>query len=74
MRRKAKTVGSLRRRHDANRSADLLAHVCEVMELFPVAGEQAIAELVGKMQTDRPAGAAAGKRRRAGSRRHRRRK
>jgi hypothetical protein len=44
------------------------------MELFPVAGDQAIAELVGKMQADRPAGAAAGKRRRAGSRRHRRRK
>jgi hypothetical protein len=59
----------VRRRHDANRSAGLLAHVFEVMELFPAAGDQAIAELVGKMQAARPAGAAARQRRRAGSRR-----
>jgi hypothetical protein len=46
---------------------DLLAHVCEVMGLFPRAGDQALAEWVAKMKAERQAGAAVKKSRRAGS-------
>ena len=46
---------------------DLLAHVCEVMGLFPSEGDQALAEWVDKMKAERLAGAAVKKRRRAGS-------
>jgi hypothetical protein len=38
------------------------------MRLFPSAGDQAIAELVGRMKAEKQAGAAIGKSRRSGGR------
>jgi len=43
---------------------DLLANLCEVMDLFPVVSEEAIRELVGRMLSERLRREAAGKRRR----------
>jgi len=56
-----------RRRTAGDESVDLLAHVCEVMGLFPREGDQALAEWVAKMKAERQAGAAVKKSRRAGS-------
>jgi len=46
---------------------DLLAHVCEIIGLFPHAGDQTLTEWVAKMKAERQAGAAVKKSRRAGS-------
>jgi hypothetical protein len=56
-----------RRRTVGDESVDLLAHICEVMGLFPREGDQALAEWVAKMKAERKAGAAVKKSRRAGS-------
>ncbi|MDD2762392.1 MAG: hypothetical protein PHE83_00295 [Opitutaceae bacterium] len=45
---------------------NLLAHVCEIMGLFPSESDQALAELVGRMNAEKRTGAATGKSRRAG--------
>jgi len=56
-----------RRRKGAGEDAvDLFAHVCEVMGLFPKEGNEALAELVGRMKAERLAGAAVKQGRRAG--------
>ena len=47
---------------------DLFAHVCEVMGLFPTEGNEALAELVGRMKAGRLSGAAVKGDRRAGYR------
>lgn len=53
---------------------DLFAHVCEVMRLFPGAGDQAIAEMVGRLKREKVAAATAGKVRPGGRRRNTRRR
>ncbi|MFA5056966.1 MAG: hypothetical protein WC485_02540 [Opitutaceae bacterium] len=45
---------------------DLLEHICEIMGLFPSESDQALAELVGRMNAEKQTGAATGKSRRAG--------
>ena len=56
-----------RKRPDAeNGSVNLLAHVCEVMGLFPRESELALAELVARIRSEKPTGAAARNSRRAG--------
>ena len=55
-----------RRRRRA--SGDLLAHVCEIVALFPDEGAQALAELVGRLGGHGRAGAAVAKGCRAGFR------
>ena len=55
-----------RRRNAGGNSVDLFAHICEVMGLFPNEANQALAELVGRMKTERLAGAAVKRGRRAG--------
>ena len=64
---KKTTQGSRRRKSAGDETVDLLAHVCEVMGLFPREGDQALAEWVARMKAERLAGAAVRKRRRAGS-------
>jgi hypothetical protein len=60
-----------RRRKGARDAAvDLFAHVCEVMGLFPKEGNEALAELVGRMKVGRLSGAAVKQGRRAGSSRN----
>jgi hypothetical protein len=39
-------------------ATDLFAHVCEVMGMFPNAGDQAIAEFVGRLKREKQAGSA----------------
>jgi hypothetical protein len=56
-----------RKRKDAeNGSVNLLAHVCEVMGLFPRESELALAELVARIRSEKLTGAAAKIGRRAG--------
>lgn len=64
---KKTTRGSRRRRPAGDETGDLLAHVCEVMGLFPREGDQALAEWIARMKAERQTGAAAKKSRRAGS-------
>lgn len=64
---KKTTRGSRRRRSAGDETGDLLAHVCEVMGLFPREGDQALAEWIARMKAEGQAGAAVKKSRRAGS-------
>jgi hypothetical protein len=64
---KKTTRGSRRRKSAGDETVDLLAHVCEVMGLFPREGDQALAEWIARMKAERQAGAAVQKSRRAGS-------
>ena len=64
---KKTTRGSRRRRSAGDETVDLLAHVCEIMGLFPRAGDQALAEWIARMKAEEQAGAADKKSRRAGS-------
>ena len=64
--------GKRRARAAANDPTSLLAHICEVMGLFPAAGEQVLVELAGGMKTERRTGAAVQRGRRAGHSRKRR--
>jgi hypothetical protein len=64
---KRTTRGSRRRKSAGDETVDLLAHVCEVMGLFPREGDQALAEWIARMKAERQAGAADQKSRCAGS-------
>jgi len=54
------------RRGAGNDAVNLFAHVCEVMGLFPKEGNEALAEMVGRMKAGRLSGAAVNDGRRAG--------
>jgi hypothetical protein len=64
---KKATRGSRRRKSAGDETVDLLAHVCEVMGLFPREGDQALAEWMARMKAERQTGAAVQRSRRAGS-------
>jgi hypothetical protein len=64
---KKTTRGSRRRKSAGDETVDLLAHVCEVMGLFPREGDQALAEWMARVKAESQAGAAVQKSRRAGS-------
>lgn len=55
------TGGGRPRRDRGLNPGELLEHVCEVLRLFPGAGDQAIAEMVGRLKREKAAGAGAAK-------------
>ena len=57
--RVGQTGGRRPRRARGLNPGELLAHVCEVLRLFPDAGNQAVAEMIGRLKREKEARAAA---------------